>query len=540
MAILRQPVSLRALTGMVVLVMGMLGMSLALVTGEIYHRLTLENQRLGLSNLVGLATTEILTELEEKARALGLSVQTGPGFDHALAAHDYTAIERLLNDQFHQYFVTAGEIRLIQLRLFNADFKLLAAASEGTRAFPAGQAACPGLLERAAARQGPERLQLISALCDETTPLYSLIVPIGGLWVRGYVEVIADPSYSLESLEHALGMPLRLHTVSGTKLYQSASWPDQDSMDAVLAVEYPVQGDAGVVMRATLLSDVAALQAKLDETLHAILLVATVVTLLVAGAVFWVLRRTALEPIAQLLRQLDSYRQEGGGGAIKLGNSRIPAVKELHALQDLYRTLDHLAYTDPLTLLPNRVQFRECLERNTVNDRRQQAGFALLMMDLDGFKKINDRFGHQAGDELLHQVARRLAGVMRHGDVISLLGEVSGMPAQDDLVARLGGDEFGILLPALTRQSDVMAVVDKLLRALREPFQIGEQDCSVGLSIGAAFYPTDASDLETLIGLADAAMYTAKRSGLGCVFAGSAEVSVVATASPPPTLAQKS
>jgi diguanylate cyclase (GGDEF)-like protein len=173
-------------------------------------------------------------------------------------------------------------------------------------------------------------------------------------------------------------------------------------------------------------------------------------------------------------------------------------------------------------------------------ERRQQAGFALLMMDLDGFKKINDRFGHQAGDELLHQVARRLAGVMRHGDVISLLGEASGMPAQDNLVARLGGDEFGILLPALTRQSDVMAVVDKLLRALREPFQIGEQDCSMGLSIGVAFYPTDAADLEALVGLADAVMYTATRNGLGCVFAGSAAVPVVAVASPPLTSAQKS
>jgi hypothetical protein len=372
MAMLRQPVSLCELTGMVVLVMGILGMSLALVTGEIYHRLTLENQRLGLSNLVGLATTGILTESQEKARALGLSVQTGPGFDRALTGHDYTAVERLLNDQFHQYFVTAGEIRLIQLRLFDADFKLLAAASEGTRAFPAAQAACPGLLERAAARQGPERLQLISALCDRITPLYSLIVPIGGLWVRGYVEVIADPSYSLESLEHALGMPLRLHTVSGTKLYQSASWPNQSSMGAVLAVDYPVQGDSGAVMRATLLSDVATLQAKLDKTLYAILLAAMLVTLLVAGAVFWVLRRTALEPIAQLLRQLDSYRQEGGGGAIKLGNSNIPAVRELHALQDIYRTLDHLANTDSLTLLPNRVQFRECLKRNTVNDANRR------------------------------------------------------------------------------------------------------------------------------------------------------------------------
>jgi GGDEF domain-containing protein len=213
-------------------------------------------------------------------------------------------------------------------------------------------------------------------------------------------------------------------------------------------------------------------------------------------------------------------------------NSKLPAVKELHALQDLYRTLDNLAYTDPLTLLPNRVQFRDYLERHTVRDRRQHAGFALLLLDLDGFKQINDRFGHQAGDQLLHQVARRLAGVMRHGDVISLLGEMPDMPAQGDLVARLGGDEFGILLPALSRQADVMAVVDKLLLALREPFLIDDQHCSVGLSIGAAFYPTDAADLETLIGLADAAMYAAKRSGVGCVFAGSAAASATAASSP--------
>ncbi|MBI5042127.1 MAG: hypothetical protein HZB57_13280, partial [Gammaproteobacteria bacterium] len=272
-----RPLSLRALTAMVVLIMGALGMSLAFVTGEIYHRLTLENQRRGLSELVGLAVTDALTELQETARSLGLSVQTSSAFERAFAAHDYTTLGLLLNEQFHQYFVTAGEIRLIQLRLFDTQFKLLAAASDGRRAFPATQAACPGLLERAAARHGPERLHVISAMCGEAEPLYSQIVPIGGLRVRGYIEVIADPAYSLEMLEPALGMPLRLQALSGALLYQSKGWPAQDTAATGLVVEYPVQGDNGVVVHATLLSDVSELRARLGETFRNILVVATLV-----------------------------------------------------------------------------------------------------------------------------------------------------------------------------------------------------------------------------------------------------------------------
>lgn len=523
----RQPVSLRTLAGLVVLSMGALGMSLALVTGEIYHRLTLENQRRALASLAGLAVDEALGRLEDKTRSLGLSLPGSPAFEPAFAARDHTALQKLLDDQFHQYFVTAGEIRLIQLRLYGPDLEHLASATEGRRDFPPGRAACPGLLERAAQRRGHERLQLISALCADPQPLYSQIVPIGGLRLRGYVEVVADPSYSLESLEKALGMPLRLRNVSGHQSYLSAAWPAETALGNMLGVEYPVRNAAGdAVLQMTLLSDVADLHRQLDATRQRILLVASLITGLVAAAAFWLLRRTALQPIAQLLRHLQTVRQNGVA-ADGTGAQRVPAVKELRVLQDLYRSLDQLAYTDPLTLLPNRAQFVDFLDRHTAEDRRSKsAGFALMIMDLDGFKQVNDRYGHPAGDRLLRDVACRLAGIMRTGDVLSRLQAESTAVADGDLLARLGGDEFGVLLPGVISRASAAAVADKFLHAMREPFALDySRACSVGLSIGIAFYPADGADREALVACADAAMYSAKRQRSGYAFSDGDNVS---------------
>jgi diguanylate cyclase (GGDEF)-like protein len=179
------------------------------------------------------------------------------------------------------------------------------------------------------------------------------------------------------------------------------------------------------------------------------------------------------------------------------------AIREFHALQDLYDSLDHLAHTDPLTLLPNRIQFRECLDRHTAGDQRHAEGFALLIMDLNGFKQVNDRYGHQVGDMLLHQLAARMIGAKRCGDIL----------------ARLGGDEFGMLLPGVSSRETSTAVAKKLVALLVEPFQLGSHECRVGLSIGIAFYPADAADPDNLISLADAAMYEAKRGRTGHAYA---------------------
>jgi len=501
---LRQPISLRVLSGLVVLVMGVLGMSLALVTGEIYHRLTLDNQRQSLSGLVGLAAGEVVEGLEEKSRSLGLSIQSDPTFERLLKAGDFSAIAALLDDQFHQYFVTAGEIRLVQLRLFSPEFKLLAKAGEGVRGSSSSQAACPSLLDTAARRRGPQRLQSLCALCADPLPLHSLLVPIGGLSLRGYLEVVVDPSPNLQSLEKTLGMPLRLQSATGSELYRSASWPTTGSDHGALAVDYALRGDDGSEMlQLTMLSDVSTLRDQLGETRRKILLVATVLTLVVALLVYRVLRMTMLEPITDLLQRLQRYGQYGGEEDSRKAAVPARAIRELHALQDVYDTLDHLACTDPLTQLPNRAQFQDFLECHTAGDHRNNGGFVLLIMDLNGFKQVNDQFGHQAGDALLQQVAVRLGSRKRRGDIL----------------ARLGGDEFGMILPGVTERETASTVADKLARVLGEPFSIGAQTCQVGVSIGIAFYPDDDANPDRLIRLADAAMYEAKRSRSGYAYA---------------------
>src|SRR5438270_2532666 len=162
--------------------------------------------------------------------------------------------------------------------------------------------------------------------------------------------------------------------------------------------------------------------------------------------------------------------------------------------------LEHLALHDPLTGLPNRALLLDRLGQAIRNARREEAGAALLLMDLDRFKEVNDRFGHPAGDELLRQVAARLQANVR--DV--------------DTVARLGGDEFAIVLPgaALVAAGRVARAVR---RSLETPFATHGELLDVQPSVGVALVPDHGEDADTLLRRADIAMYVAKRSGAGVV-----------------------
>ncbi len=167
---------------------------------------------------------------------------------------------------------------------------------------------------------------------------------------------------------------------------------------------------------------------------------------------------------------------------------------ELEAKQ---RHLDHLAHHDPLTGLPNRLLFFDRLEQSIRRGHRQRRGFALLFLDLDQFKQINDTFGHELGDRLLKQVAERLCSAVR----------------ESDTVARIGGDEFAVILEGLQAPSDVVVGVQHLVQAFEEPFDVGGHRFTVSCSIGIALYPQDGEDVHTLLRNADTAMFRAKAAG---------------------------
>lgn len=160
-----------------------------------------------------------------------------------------------------------------------------------------------------------------------------------------------------------------------------------------------------------------------------------------------------------------------------------------------------LAAHDHLTGLPNRRMFQELVSSHLMTAKRSRQTFALLYLDLDQFKHINDSLGHHVGDELLQHVAQRLRDTLRASDV----------------VARLGGDEFAIFITTLSQTEDAVKIADKVLDQLRRPFQNLEgHDIQVNASIGIALYPKDGDDVVQLCKHADAAMYQSKRRGRGC------------------------
>jgi diguanylate cyclase (GGDEF)-like protein len=165
--------------------------------------------------------------------------------------------------------------------------------------------------------------------------------------------------------------------------------------------------------------------------------------------------------------------------------------------------LAHLAHHDPLTGVPNRLLFTERAELALARAKRSGQKLAMLLIDLNDFKPVNDEKGHAAGDAVLIAVARRMQELVR----------------ETDTVARIGGDEFAILLEGLHSQQDVEPVVHKLLDAIAQPIPWLEFELCVRASIGINFYPNGADELDLLMSGADQAMYQAKASGTGYAYA---------------------
>jgi diguanylate cyclase len=175
------------------------------------------------------------------------------------------------------------------------------------------------------------------------------------------------------------------------------------------------------------------------------------------------------------------------------------------------RRIVRLAYFDTLTGLPNREQSHNRLVGALQAAKEKGGNLAVLYLDLDNFKRVNDTLGHAVGDELLCVVADRLRGSLRYGSD-SVAGSNSTRSGD---IARLGGDEFMVLLPNLRTTVDAGAVAERLILALREPMQLASNSLVVTPSVGIAIYPQDGADAETLLRNADLAMYFAKRRSPG-------------------------
>ena len=173
--------------------------------------------------------------------------------------------------------------------------------------------------------------------------------------------------------------------------------------------------------------------------------------------------------------------------------------KYLAKLKDAERSLRKSAFLDPLTGLANRLLLMDRFEVAMRRARRSRKQFAVLMLDLNKFKAINDTYGHAAGDKVLITVAQRLVSIVR----------------ESDTVARLGGDEFALIVESITERAQLEALGHKLVDVISQNLKLDSgETVAVGASVGYAWYPRDGDNLRAILDVADQAMYTCKTSGL--------------------------
>jgi diguanylate cyclase (GGDEF)-like protein len=176
----------------------------------------------------------------------------------------------------------------------------------------------------------------------------------------------------------------------------------------------------------------------------------------------------------------------------------VALFHDITLLKEHETKLEQIAYFDSLTGLPNRVLLGDRLRQAMVQGRRRERLLAVALIDLDGFKAVNDTHGHHAGDQLLTALAVRMKLALREGDTL----------------ARLGGDEFVVVLPDLSEVGASVPIFDRLLQAVAEPIMVGETTLCVSASIGVTFYPQPEDlDADQLLRQADHAMYQAKLIG---------------------------
>lgn len=312
-----------------------------------------------------------------------------------------------------------------------------------------------------------------------------------------------------------IGQKLHLPMMQNLSARQSdwavQQWPDgKDYLTGLTAsqgyLDYPGLGWMVVARQDLELADAPV------QAMHVTILVWSVMLALLFAACGWLLASYVTRPLRTIARAADRLASGEITVIPEIGSPREIA-RLSHSIRHLVESLTHQhaeldalenrAHHDPLTGLPNRAALARFLPRAQQRNQSAQDGLAVLYLDLDGFKPVNDRYGHAAGDQVLREAASRMRGCLRGGD----------------LVVRLGGDEFLMILQVAADDAANQArqIAERTLQALAAPIHWESKQLQIGCSIGGALWPQHDADLEQVMELADQALYRAKQTGRGRV-----------------------
>ncbi len=517
-----------SIKSMMVILLSLLSMGLVMVAWNVYSEFLLENNEHVASERISRESALVLTNVENIAEYVGMNAQHQPAFRHAFQDRDSSALAAALDDQFHQYQVSVGDLKLVQLYVYDAEFQLLASSSLGPSVSKTSETICHDGIEIASRRQGNDQLKILSGICRLESGVYStMILPVGGLRHEGYLQLVYDPNYALRSLEKNLAMPLSIISVTDDVIYRSSSWQaTNDGKDVVVAGVWLRDINGLPTLRLQVQQDLRDLMGRIADARNHLLLLAGGVTLLMLILALWGLQMATVKPIRELIDQLNLVRKDRHHLRSPLtlrGNSEVRELVQVFNnmsadLARLYDEYEEAAFIDQLTSLPNRTLFLDRLRQMILLSKRKGERFSVMLLDLDGFKEINDTLGHQVGDKLLQLIAERLKSTIRASSTVARVVDESVAVAYASEVvrkseltlARLGGDEFAILLPNLAGTEGAITVAKRITDALEPQAEIDGNTIMVAGTLGIAMYPEHGDDAEVLLRRADIALYVAK------------------------------
>lgn len=499
-----------------------MSMAIVVISWETYRTLALNHQRAALSELVSYESDEIFEHLEESLRDIGYAAQSEPSFRAALTVGDHATVVEKLKSQFRQYFVTAGVIDLVQLSVYDLDLNLVAQVTDEADTSLNPKFACERLLQRSEQRSGADRLVALSETCvDRSRALFSVLLPVGGLRPVGYIQLIADPVHNLKQIQSVLSLSLKIKNIEQKQIFLSDNWPILASDDNSLLADVALQTtDGQIALHLLALRDITEFISELNYTRNVAAAVAGVLTLITVFLALWIIQSTTLQPLQILTRQLQRVRQDRSrlGEPIDVGgNTEISELAKVFndmsgELARLYNKYKQMAFSDSLTLLPNRELFHRRMTSLLKDSRERKLNFAVLLLDLDGFKEVNDTLGHHVGDALLQQVSDRLRQTIATITHPGWGDNPTARAIEGTMVARLGGDEFAIVCPGVGDTRTIERVINFTAARLMPHFDIEGQVVGIGGTFGVSVFPAHGLDGDTLLRRADVALYAAKRA----------------------------
>lgn len=510
--------TLRLRIALTVMAISLAGLVMAIVIGEIYYQIALRTHTNNLRELVRIQSTQLLSNLRNELSDLGFYLQGEPAFRDALTSKNPTAMQSVLQQQFERQIANQGLISLLGLSVFDKGVSITAEAFDGANAQQA--AYCTDLVKQYKAATGLAAARSAAQLCSgNAAGVFALMVPIGGLNPIGYLQLVVDPMRALALLEDRLGRPVRITLASSTEetLYQSWNWPEILSFSSVIPSYSLTTATGDAVLRVTAYYDANDVNSVTTNTRYVVVIVAALLSLIMSLVGFRSLQAQVVVPVERLRRQIARIKTNkhcldekivptGHDDACEI----IAGFNDLSGeLSRLYDRMQVMKLLDPLTQLPNRLHLQQAIEDMVRLSSSSQLSFAVMIMDIDRFKHLNDSLGHGCGDAILVQVSERLRKCVRATDVLAS-NHVPNVPSLDHTVARLGGDEFAGLFPLISSAESALTVARNILRTMSAPFVVDTQEYVISLSIGIALFPANGNDPQTLLRRADIAMYAAK------------------------------